>query len=101
MDVQMRCWDSAQRSEMRYCTSIFWGHSTANDIQEKLLSALQPLPCEGTSMDGPNVDVKFSKKGLQEHLQQNCQVQCVDLCTCRLHTVRNAVHRAGASATLP
>lgn len=44
MDVQMRCWDSAQRSEMRYCTSIFWGHSTANDIQEKLLSALQPLP---------------------------------------------------------
>lgn len=100
MDVHVRCWDSAQKVTTRYYTSVFLGHSTANDIQEKLLSSLEPLPLAKIlqiSMDGPNVNLKFFK-GLQEHLQEHYQVQCVDLGTCGLHTVHNA-YRAGVSAT--
>lgn len=100
MDVHVRCWDSAQKVTTRYYTSVFLGHSTADDIQEKLLSALEPLPLAKVlqiSMDGPNVNLKFFRH-IQVHLQQNYQVQCVDLGTCGLHTVHNA-YRAGVSAT--
>lgn len=58
MDVHVRYWDLSQRVATRYYTSVFMGHATADDIQEKLLSALGPLPLAKilqVSMDGPNV----------------------------------------------
>lgn len=85
MDVHVKCWDSAHKVTARYYTSVFMGHSIADDIEEKLLSTLEPAKIIQISMDGPNVNLKFFR-GLQEHLQQNYQVQCVDLGTCGLHT---------------
>ncbi|KAH7978848.1 hypothetical protein HPB49_006976 [Dermacentor silvarum] len=76
------------------------GHSTAEDIQEILLRALEPLPLGKVlqiSMDGPNVNLKFFKN-MQVHLRENHQVQCVDLGTCGLHTIHNA-YRAGVGAS--
>ncbi|CAN7945535.1 unnamed protein product [Ixodes hexagonus] len=100
MDVHIRFWNSSHKVATRYYTSVFMGHSTAEDIQGKLLSALEPLPIEKIlqiSMDGPNVNLKFFKN-FQAHLQQTYQVQCVDIGTCGLHTMHNA-YRAGITAS--
>ncbi|CAN7985972.1 unnamed protein product [Ixodes hexagonus] len=100
MDVYIRFWNSSHKVATRYYTSVFMGHSTAEDIQGKLLSALEPLPLEKIlqiSMDGPNVNLKFFKN-FQAHLQQTYQVQCVDIGTCGLHTMHNA-YRAGITAS--
>ncbi|KAL1417423.1 hypothetical protein MTO96_006166 [Rhipicephalus appendiculatus] len=76
------------------------GHSIAEDLQEKLLGALTDLPLEKAvqlSMDGPNVNLKCFR-GMQDYLQKNNQVQCLNLGTCVLHTVHNA-YRAGVVAS--
>lgn len=49
------------------------------------------------SMDRPVVNLKAFGL-LQEHLQQNCQVRCLDLGSCGLHTVQNA-YKAGVAAS--
>lgn len=62
MDVHVRHWDSSQQVATRYYTSVYMGHATADDIPEKLLSALEPLPLAKivqVSMDGPNVNLKL------------------------------------------
>ncbi|XP_029845476.2 uncharacterized protein LOC115328421 [Ixodes scapularis] len=100
MDVHVRCWDSSHKVTTRYYNSVFMGHSTAEDVQGKLLSALEPLPLEKIlqiSMDGPNVNLKFFKN-FQVHLQEAYQVLCVDIGTCGLHTMHNA-YRAGIAAS--
>ncbi|KAM7298551.1 uncharacterized protein ISCGN_019145 [Ixodes scapularis] len=100
MDVHVRYWDSSHKVATRYYTSAFMGHSTAEDIQEVLLRALDPLPLGKIiqiSMDGPNVNLKFFRN-MQVHLQEHHQVQCVDLGTCGLHTIHNAF-RAGVVAS--
>lgn len=100
MDVHVRYWDSSHKVATRYYTSAFMGHSTAEDIQEVLLRALEPLPLGKIiqiSMDGPNVNLKFFRN-MQVHLQEHHQVQCVDLGTCGLHTIHNAF-RAGVVAS--
>ncbi|KAL1460336.1 hypothetical protein MTO96_027558 [Rhipicephalus appendiculatus] len=51
------------------------GHAQAEDVQEKLLNALEPFPVQKIvqiSMDGPNVNLE-AFKGLQEHLHKNHQ----------------------------
>ncbi|CAN7940621.1 unnamed protein product [Ixodes hexagonus] len=100
MDVHIRFWNLSLKVATRYYTSVFMGHSTAEDIQGKLLSALEPLPLEKIlqiSMDGPNVNLKFFKN-FQAHLQQTYQVQCVDIGTCGLHTMHND-YRTGITAS--
>lgn len=100
MDVHVRCWNSSHKVETRYLTSVFMGHATAENIQEKLLKALEPLPLQKivqVSMDGPNVNLKLFRS-LQADLLENHQVQCVDLGTCGLHTVHNA-YKAGVVAS--
>lgn len=70
------------------------------DLQEKLLNALKPLPLQKIvqiSMNGPNVNLK-AFKGLQEHLHKNYQVRCLDLGSCSLHTVHNA-YKAGLTVS--
>lgn len=60
MDVHVRYWNSSHNVATRYLTSVFMGHATAEDIQEKLLKALEPLPLgkiAQISMDGPNVNI--------------------------------------------
>lgn len=100
MDVHLRYWDASQSVTTRYFTSVFMGHARAEDLQEKLLNALEPLPLQKIvqiSMDGPNVNLK-ALKGLQEHLHKNYQVRCLDLGSCSLHTVHNA-YKAGLTAS--
>ncbi|XP_077484032.1 uncharacterized protein LOC144094048 [Amblyomma americanum] len=101
MDIHVRYWDAvSERVTTRYYTSVFMGHSRAEDIQEKLLNALDCLPLSKIvhlSMDGPNVNLKCFKN-LQSHLQNNYQVQCLELGTCGLHTLHNA-YRAGVGAS--
>lgn len=80
--------------------SVFMGHSTAEDLQEKLLGALADLTLAKAvqlSMDGPNVNLTCLM-GMQEYLQQNYQVQCLDLGSCRLHTICNT-YRVGLVAS--
>nr|XP_037269779.1 uncharacterized protein LOC119161427 [Rhipicephalus microplus] len=101
MDIHVCYWSSMpERLTTRFYTSVFVGHSTAEDLQEKLLGALEDLPLARAvqlSMDGPNVNLKCFR-GMQEYLQQNHQVQCWDLGTCGLHTIHNA-YRAGVLAS--
>lgn len=57
MDVHIRHWDSSRRVTTRYFTSVIMGHATADDVQEKLLSSLEPLLLSKVlqiSMDGPS-----------------------------------------------
>ncbi|KAK8770087.1 hypothetical protein V5799_013448, partial [Amblyomma americanum] len=75
LDVHLRYWDASQSVTVRYFTSVFMGHARAEDLQEKLLGTLEPLPLHKIvqiSMDGPNVNLK-ALRGLQEHLQKNYQ----------------------------
>ncbi|KAL1476946.1 hypothetical protein MTO96_036125 [Rhipicephalus appendiculatus] len=98
--LQKKQMDIHLRLTTRYYTSVFMGHSTAEDHQEKLLGALTDLPLEKAvqlSMDGPNVNLKCFR-GMQDYLQKNHQVQCLNLGTCGLHTVHNA-YRAGVVAS--
>ncbi|KAH8031778.1 hypothetical protein HPB51_020849 [Rhipicephalus microplus] len=101
MDIHVHYWSTMpERVTTRFYTSVFMGHSTAEDLQEKLLGALEDLPLARAvqlSMDGPNVNLKCFR-GMQEYLQQNHQVQCLDLGTCGLHTIHNA-YRAGVVAS--
>lgn len=100
MDVHVRYWNSSHNVTTKYLTSIFMGHTTADDIQEKLLKALEPLPLRKIvqiSMDGPNVNLKLFRS-LQADLHENYQVQCVDVGTCGLHVVHNA-YKAGVVAS--
>ncbi|XP_049270810.1 uncharacterized protein LOC125758087 [Rhipicephalus sanguineus] len=100
MDVHIRYWDASQRITTRYLTSVFMGHATADDIEDELLKALEPLPLAKilqVSMDGPNVNLKFFRS-FQKHLHENYQVNCLDLGTCGLHVVHNA-YRAGVTAS--
>ncbi|KAL3225739.1 hypothetical protein MRX96_049147 [Rhipicephalus microplus] len=101
MDIHVRYWSTMpERVTTRFYTSVFMGHSTAEDLQEKLLGALEDLPLARAvqlSMDGPNVNLKCFR-GMQEYLQQNHQVQCLDLGTCGLHTIHNA-YRVGVVAS--
>ncbi|KAL3180412.1 hypothetical protein MRX96_008975 [Rhipicephalus microplus] len=101
MDIHVRYWRTMpERVTTRFYTSVFMGHSTAKDLQEKLLGALEDLLLARAvqlSMDGPNVNLKCFR-GMQEYLQQNHQVQCLDLGTCGLHTIHNA-YRAGVVAS--
>ncbi|KAL3216920.1 hypothetical protein MRX96_032708 [Rhipicephalus microplus] len=82
IDIHVRYWSTMpERVTTRFYTSVFMGHSTAEDLQEKLLGALEDLPLARAvqlSMDGPNVNLKCFR-GMQEYLQQNHQVQCFDL----------------------
>ncbi|KAH7978067.1 hypothetical protein HPB49_004355 [Dermacentor silvarum] len=101
MDIHLRNWSTMpERVTRRYYTSVFMGHSTAEDLQEKLLAALADLPLAKAvqlSMDGHNVNLKCFRE-MWEYLQQNHQVQCLDLGTCGLHTIHNA-YRAGVVAS--
>lgn len=45
MDLQMWYWDAISvHASTMYYRSVFLGHSTAEDIQEKLLGVLECLP---------------------------------------------------------
>lgn len=63
MDVHLRYW---------HASHVFMGHARAEDLQEKLLGALEPLPLHNVvqiSMNGPSVNLEVFK-GLQERLQK-------------------------------
>ncbi|KAH7942791.1 hypothetical protein HPB52_001573 [Rhipicephalus sanguineus] len=62
MDIHLRFWSTTPEHVMtQYCSPLFMGHSTAEELQEKFLGGLTNLPLEKIvqlSMDGPNVNLK-------------------------------------------
>lgn len=58
----------------------FMGFAMADDIKDKLLKELEPLPLAKileVPMDRPSINLKFFR-GFQEHLQENYQVHCLN-----------------------
>ncbi|XP_070390112.1 uncharacterized protein [Dermacentor albipictus] len=99
LDVHVRLWNNCEVAT-RYPTSTFMGHSTADDLMQKLTETLASFPLSKIvqlSMDGPNVNWSLFNK-LQQHMKNDFQVQCLDIGSCGLHTVHNA-YKAGMHAT--
>src|SRR5207245_11030753 len=63
MDIVIRLWDNgSNRVVTRYLTSVFLGHATAKDLEEKFIEGLTGLSLQKLvqiSMDGPSVNWKF------------------------------------------
>ena len=101
LDLHIRYWDvNNKRSQTRFWTSAFMGHSTHKDILENFESCVQGLDITKltqVSMDGPNVNLKFLNV-LQKQRAENQLSQLVDIGTCNLHIVHGAF-QAGAVAS--
>jgi len=103
MDLKMRFWNSCKREvATRYFSSEFMGNTTATDILNAFIRAL-----EGTvdlkkvlqvSMDGPNVNFKFFRD-LQFYAKEtysgdNNMPQMLSIGSCGLHTMHCAFKAA-------
>lgn len=101
MDIHIRCWNDSHQVCTRYFTSVFMGHSTADDMEEKIVESLSSCLSLSkviqVSMDGPSVNWSFFRK-FQKHLESRFQVKCLDIGSCGLHTVHNAL-KAGIKAS--
>ncbi|GBO35079.1 hypothetical protein AVEN_94183-1 [Araneus ventricosus] len=101
LDVHIRFWHADDKKvNTRYLTSIFMGHSTANDIFSAFQAAVAKLDLKKLlqiSMDGPAVNLKFYEI-LHQELKKEYNIECVNIGTCGLHTVNNAF-RKGESCT--
>jgi len=100
LDIHVRYW-SKDRVKTMFFTSVFLGHSTAEDLLEVFKSNMQPLKlCKiyQVSMDGPNVNFKFFDN-LQKHIATEFQnKQILNIGSCSLHTVHNAF-KSGCEAS--
>lgn len=91
LDIHVRLWDNGQIST-RYYTSSFMGHATAQDLFSELQSSVDLCMKNllQLSMDGPNVNWKVLKL-LSEDLHNRCGSKIIDVGSCSLHTVHNAI----------
>lgn len=99
LDVHIRLW---QKDEVvtRYLGSEFMGHATAQDLKERLRSAMEGLVMSKLvqiSMDGPNVNWKFYE-AFQSELRNECNVTLLNIGSCGLHVV-NGAFKDGVKAT--
>ena len=101
MDLYVRYWDSLEHKvKTRYYDSTFLGHGTHTDLLKHFKSVTDTLPSKKAyqvSMDGPNVNLKFSKEFSQLFKEENCH-ELINIGTCSLHTIHNSF-RTGAEAT--
>lgn len=92
MDIVLRFWDpSSNAVATRYLTSVFLGHATAADLEQKFKEGLGSLPLTKLmqiSMDGPNVNLKFLDS-MKSNLDDN-QRQLIDIGSCGLHVLHGA-----------
>ena len=95
MDVHVRFWSSGvdcASVATRYLTSVYLGHSTADDLLDHFHAATDPLGLSKlvqVSMDGPAVNWKFHRL-LKEELQHTNNKSIVDIGSCGLHIVHRA-----------
>ena len=106
MDVAVKLWD-VNRNEVstRYWSSVFLGHTTAEDLKVAFISAfdqgekLELLPkCVQVSRDGPNVNWSFIQKLQAELRVDDDDPYLLECGSCGLHVVHGAF-KTGASAT--
>lgn len=101
LDVHARFWsDNLCQVESRYYNSLFIGHGRADDILGHYSEAVKDLDSSKTwqiGMDGPNVNVSFHNKVVQQRKQSD--LPCLlDIGTCGLHTIHRAF-QTGAKGT--
>ena len=100
MDLMIRFWVGSL-VQTRYWESQFLGHATAKDLLEKFNEGTENLPYGKMSqvgMDGPNVTKKMYKDLVAERKGDADRPDLLDLGTCGLHTVHNAL-QCGEKAT--
>lgn len=101
LDVHIRYWsDECCKVESRYYSSLFIGHGTANDILLHYAEATKALDATKTwqvGMDGPNVNVSFHNKLVEQRKEMDLP-NLLDLGTCGLHIVHRAF-QTGANTT--
>lgn len=101
MDLIIRYWpESCSEVQVRYLTSLFLGHSTAQDLFENFISGCGDLELSNLlqiSIDGPNVNLKFLKE-MNEQIKESKGKNLIDIGTCSLHLIHNAFQR-GNKAT--
>jgi hypothetical protein len=93
MDLVVRYWSKTSNQVCtRYLNSIFFGHSTANDLVKNFyegIGQLDKTKLLQISMDGPNVNLKFLRS-IQEDLNGEEDCHLLDLGTCGLHVVHGS-----------
>ena len=84
----------------QYLTTKFLGHTTAEDLKESLLSALQNLDeskLVQISMDGPNSNWSMYRK-IKDYRKEKDLSELVNIGSCSLHIAHRAFE-LGADAT--
>lgn len=93
MDIHIRFWDNTtDRIVTRYLTSVFMGHSTAEDTLKAFQNATNKLDLSKLiqlSMDGPAVNWKFFHI-VQKQIKDEFDKQLLNLGSCGLHVLNNA-----------
>ena len=84
-----------------YAGSLFVGHCPASALVEHFHHFIEDLNLDlenlmNLGMDGPNVNLKFSRD-LQQELEENNKTSFMDTGGCTLHTVHNAFGKGMSS----
>lgn len=95
MDLLVRFWDSELNKVVtRYFTSVFLGHTTADDLMrcfKQGLSELNTSRMLQVSMDGPTTNWKFYDKLLEGRRQVDPNIpDLLNIGSCGLHVVHGA-----------
>ena len=100
LDIHARFWDEGSVTT-RYLTSEFLGHSTADDLHERLLPIIQEFGTTNLcqlSMDGPNVNWKVHDMLSKDVKRVKADQNLLNAGSCGMHTIHNAF-RSGCKAT--
>lgn len=101
MDLLARFWHpSLNQVCTRYITSVFLGHSTANDLHDGIKTALDNFNMGNIvqlSMDGPAVNWKVYEN-LQKDIKTKYDHHILNIGTCGLHVLHNAFKAGGIAS---
>ncbi|XP_072564149.1 uncharacterized protein [Paramormyrops kingsleyae] len=99
LDMHVRLWDGSE-VKTKYIGSEFMGHSSAQDIVEKISNLLSETGIKNLvqiSMDGPNVNWKVFET-LQKQVQNDVRKSLINIGSCGLHILHNAFRHGCKSA---
>ncbi len=99
LDMHVRLWNGSE-VKTKYIGSEFMGHSSAQDIAEKMNNLLSEIGIKNLvqiSMDGPNVNWKVFEI-LQNQMQNDAGKSLISIGSCGLHILHNAF-RNGCKST--
>ncbi|GBL96123.1 hypothetical protein AVEN_104351-1 [Araneus ventricosus] len=86
------CNSNVQKVEIRHLTSVFIGHSTAEDTLKAFNDTTKKLDLRKViqiSMDGPAVNWKFFHV-IQEQIRDEFYTELLNIGRCGLHILNNA-----------